>query len=149
MSELIRDTVFGHAVRFITNGRVLQYAEEKDPSLWKQYLDRNQTKNMALYGHPDDQTPEEKQEPQSSPVSEAQSTVNVNVNGNSNGNGNLSEATRPETSSPPRSGHGEYQLSSTITGQRIDSEKGRDTTMVTWFGDNDPEVRISLEHDRT
>lgn len=137
MSELIRDTVFGHAVRFITNGRVLQYAEEKDPSLWKQYLDRDQTKSMALYGHPDDQTPEEKQELQSSPVSEAQSTANAN------GNGNLSEATRSETPSPARSGDGEYQLSSTITGQRIDPEKGRDTTMVTWFGDNDPEVRIA------
>lgn len=138
MSELIRDTVFGHAVRFITNGRVLQYAEEKDPSLWKQYLDRNETKNLALYGHPDDQTPEGKQEPQSPPVSEAQSTVNLN----GDANGNLNKASQTETSPHARSGDGEYQLSSTITGQRIDPEKGRDTTMVTWFGDNDPEVRI-------
>ena len=37
----------------------------------------------------------------------------------------------------------EQQLSSTITGQVIDPEKGRDVTMVTWFGDNDPEVRRS------
>lgn len=131
MSELIRDTVFGHAVRFMTKGRVLQYAEEKDPSLWKQYLDRNQTKNMALYGRPDDETPEEKPERESAPVSETQSNVN----------GNLGEAIQSETSSPSRSGDAEYQLSSTITGQKIDPEKGRDTTMVTWLH-NDPEVRV-------
>lgn len=131
MSELIRDTVFGHVVRFITKGRVLQYAEERDPSLWKQYLDREQTKNMALYGHPDDKTPEEKQERESAPVSETQSNANGNVNG-----ANLSDE-----SSQTRAEDGDHQLSSTITGQKIDPEKGRDTTMVTWFGDNDPEVR--------
>lgn len=129
MSELIRDTVFGHVVRFITKGRVLQFAEEKDPSLWKQYLDRDQTKNMALYGHPGDETPEEKQERESAPVSETQS----NVNGHGT---DLSDQ-----SSQTRAGDGEHQLSSTITGQKIDPEKGRDITMVTWFGDNDPEVR--------
>lgn len=134
MSELIRDTVFGHALRFITKGKVLQYAEEKDPSLWKQYLDRNQTKNMALYGHPDDETPEEKQQRESAPVSETQSNVN--------GNGNLGEATASETSSPSRSEDGGHQLSSTITGQKIDPEKGRDATMVSWWGDNDQEVRV-------
>ena len=133
MSELIRDTVFGHLVRFITKGRLLQYAEEKDPSLWKQYLDRNQTKNMALYGHPEDETPEEKQARESAPVSETQS--NVNVNSDVNG------ANRSDESSQTGAGDGEHQLSSTITGQKIDPEKGRDTTMVTWFGNNDPEVR--------
>ena len=133
MSELIRDTVFGHLVRFITKGRLLQYAEEKDPSLWKQYLDRNQTKNMALYGHPEDETPEEKQARESAPVSETQS--NVNLNSDVNG------ANRSDESSQTGAGDGEHQLSSTITGQKIDPEKGRDTTMVTWFGNNDPEVR--------
>lgn len=131
MSELIRDTVFGHLVRLITKGRVLQYAEEKDPSLWKQFLDREQTKNMALFGHQGDESPDEKLERESAPVSETQSNVNVNVN-------------RPdlsEESSQTRAGDAEQQLSSTVTGQRIDPEKGRDITMVTWFGDNDPEVR--------
>lgn len=131
MSELIRDTVFGHLVRFLTKGRALQYAEEKDPSLWKQYLNRDQTKNMALYGHPGDETPEEKQERESVPVSETQS----NTYGNGNG------ASLSDESSPTRVGDGEHQLSSTLTGQKIDPEKGRDVTMVTWFGDNDPEVR--------
>lgn len=132
MSELIRDTVFGHIVRFVTKARVLQYAEEKDPSLWKQYLHRDQTKNMALYGHPGDETPEEKQERESAPVSETQS----------NANGDVIGANGSEESSQIRAGGREHQLSSTVTGQKIDPEKGRDTTMVTWFGENDPEVRI-------
>lgn len=132
MSELIRDTVFGHTLRFITKGRVLQYAEEKDPSLWTQYLDRNQTKNIALYAHPDEETPEEKQARESAPVSETQSDVNVDSD--------VDRANRSGESSQTRAGDGEHQLSSTITGQKIDPEKGRDTTIVTWFGNNDPEV---------
>ena len=132
MSDLFRDTVFGHAVRFITKGRYLKFVEEKDPSIWKQYIDRNQTKNMALYGHPDDESPEEKQESESASVSETPSQVNGNVNG----------ADLSEESSQTRAGDGEHQLSSTMTGQKIDPEKGRDLTMVTWFGDDDPEVPL-------
>ena len=123
MSELIRDTVFSHLVRLVTKGRVLQYAEEKDPSLWKRYLDHDQTKNMAIYGKPEG-TPEEKREKETSPA----------------GNKNVSSSS--EESSRTRSGDGEQQLHSTITGQKIDPEKGRDTSMVTWFGDNDPEVCV-------
>ena len=130
MSDLIRDTVFGHLLRFLTNGRVLQYAEEKDPSLWKQYLDRDQTKNMAMYGHTGDGEPEEKQERESSPTGETQSSDN----------GNGKEAKLSDDSSRSRADDGEPPLSSTITGQKVDPEKGRDTTIVTWFGDNDQEV---------
>ena len=121
-------------MRFLTKGRCFQFAEEEDPSIWKQYLDRNQTKNMALHGHPDDESLEEKPQRESAPVSETQSRAN----GNGNGNGaNLSDK-----SSQTRAEDGEQQLSSTMTGQKIDPEKGRDVTMVTWFGDKDPEVRI-------
>ena len=132
MSDLFRDTVFGYVVRFITKGRYLQFVEEKDPSIWKQYIDRNQTKNMALYGHPDDESPGEKQESESAQVSETPSQANGNVNG----------ADLSEESSQTRAGDGEHQLSSTMTGQKIGPEKGRDVTMVTWFGDDDPEVPL-------
>ena len=130
MSDLFRDTVFGHAVRFIFKGRFFQFAEEKDASLWKQYLDRKQTKNMALYGDPSGQPHEDKHERESAPVSETHSRANSNADG----------AKFSEESSQTRTGDGEHQLSSTLTGQKIDPEKGRDVTMVTWFGDNDPEV---------
>ena len=114
----MRDTVFGHFVRLITNGRIFQYAEERDPTIWKQYLDREQTKNIALYGNAEGLSTEEKSEKDDAPFSS-------------------------EDSSHTQVGNGEqqeHQLSSTITGQRIDTEKGRDITMVSWYGDNDPEV---------
>ncbi len=115
MAELLRDTVFGHLVRLITKGKVLQYAEEKDPSLWKQYIDREQTKNMALFGNLEGTESEEKKD--HSPSEESSQTRN-------------GDADQPEHN----------RLHSTITAQRVDTEKGRDTTMVTWFGDDDPEV---------
>ena len=121
MAQLIRDTVFGHAVRLITNGRYLQYAEEQDPTLWKQYLDREQTRNMALHGNSEGPGEEDKLEKDDANLpSEESSQTRV-------GNGELQE----------------HQLSSTITGQVIDPEKGRDITIVTWFGDMDPEVCVS------
>ena len=119
MAELIRDTVFGHFVRLLTHGRVLQYAEEKDPSLWKAYIDREQTKNMALFG---------------------------NTEGTESEKNNKSKEELPssEESSQTRDGNTEgrehNQLHSTLTAQRVDTEKGRDITMVFWFGDDDPEV---------
>lgn len=120
MAELMRDTVFGHFVRLISKRKYFQYAEERDPKLWKQYLDREQTKNMALYG---------------------------NTNGPSGDEGSEKEVvnTPSEESSQARAEEEEHdhQLSSTITGQVIDPEKGRDVTMVTWFGDNDPENPIN------
>lgn len=120
MAGLIRDTVFGHFVRLITKHRYLQYAEERDPKLWKQYLDREQTKNMALYGNTNGPSEDEKSEKE----------------GVNTPSGDSSETT-------VEGEEREQQLSSTITGQAIDPEKGRDVTMVTWFGDNDPEVCTS------
>lgn len=52
MAELIRDTAFGHLVRFVTRGKVLPYAEDRDPSLWKEYLSEEKTRRMAHHGHP-------------------------------------------------------------------------------------------------
>ena len=120
MAELIRDTVFGHFVRLITKQRYLQYAEERDPKLWKQYLDRGQTKNMALYGNTNGPSEDEMSE---------KGGVNTPSGGSSETTAEGEER--------------EQQLSSTITGQVIDPEKGRDVTMVTWFGDKDPEVCTS------
>ncbi|KAL6718125.1 GTPase-activating protein [Lecanora helva] len=118
MTELIRDTVFGHFVRLVTGGKVLQYAEEKDDRLWKHYINRDQTRNMAIYGNPEGTEAEKKEIGPSS-----------------------------ENSSQTRTGDREErphnQLHSTLTAQRVDTEKGRDVTMVTWFGDNDPEMPLN------
>ena len=117
MIELMRDTVSGHFVRLITKQRYFQYAEERDPKLWKQYLDREQTRNMALHGNTNGPSGDENSEKE---IINTPSSVSSDA--------------RAEGEEPGQ------QLSSTITGQVIDPEKGRDVTMVTWFGDNDPEV---------
>ena len=115
MTELIRDTVFGHAVRLMTKGKHMQYAEEKDPKLWKQFINHEQSKNMAMFGNAEG-TESEKMETSSGE----------------------SSPTRPAEEREHNTLH------STITAQRVDTEKGRDVTMVTWYGDNDPEVRLIL-----
>ncbi|KAL8681112.1 MAG: hypothetical protein Q9186_002764 [Xanthomendoza sp. 1 TL-2023] len=50
MAELIRDTAFGHLVRLVTRGKYLQYAEDKDPSMWQTYISGEKTKRMAHHG---------------------------------------------------------------------------------------------------
>ena len=110
--------------------------KEKDPPAWEKYLERGQTKNMALYDHADDETPEEKRERESAPVSES----HRDVNGSGSGNLSVNGRNRSEESSRTRTGVKEHQLNSTITGQKIDPGKGRDTTMVSRFGDSDPGI---------
>lgn len=114
-AELIRDTAFGHIVRLVTRNKVLQYEEEKDPSLWKRYLDREKSTNMAQYGvadPPPEIIREEKE---------------------------VSDSSDPEDSATeqPRL----PQLSTALTNVPIDPEKGRDIGLVGWWGDKDPEVR--------
>lgn len=133
MTEIIRDTVFGHIVRFISKGRLLQYAEERDPKLWKQYLDHEQTKNLALNGSAEGPPSEEKREESTADLSETSSRTRAEDQEQEHQMG------RARTAEEER----EHQLHSTTTGQRIDTEKGRDIAMVTWFGDDDPEVTFS------
>ena len=143
MIELIRDTVFGHLVRFLSKGKLLQYAEEKDAKLWKQYLDRDQTRNMALHGNLDGPqlTPDEKEKEVGNDSSESSRTRTPELE-------NIQTNAAQTRSLRQKETH-EHQMSSTITGQRIDTEKGRDVTIVTWFGDDDPEVPPSRSPDHS
>ena len=112
MTELLRDTIFGHSVRLATNARYFQYAEEKDPSLWKQYLHEEKTGHMAQHGQLGEETPSSHEE--------------------------KLEASEPSSqdTSPARLEH--VRTTNTI-GQKVDQEKGRDVNIIEWFGDNDPE----------
>ncbi|KAI4164632.1 MAG: hypothetical protein LQ342_001606 [Letrouitia transgressa] len=107
MAELIRDTVFGHLLRIATRGRVLQYAEQKDPSLWRAYLSDEKTRGMAHHGQPEPTAHNE-------PV--------------------------PSSEDSSRTRAGDDQHTNEVTGQRIDTEKGRDMNVVEWFDENDSEA---------
>lgn len=120
MAELIRDTVFGHFLRIISGGKVLPYEEERDPSLWKRYIDKEKSGRMAHHGHTGEEDENEEQDDnQQHDASRSGSTASSQ------------SGTRVASRDAP---HNE------ISGVRIDSEKGKDVNVVDWFGENDPEV---------
>jgi len=58
MAELFRDTAFGHLLRAISKNKILPYPEETNPDIWKQFIDKKGSANLAKYG----QTEEPKDE---------------------------------------------------------------------------------------
>ena len=126
MKELVRDTVLGHFLRLLTGGRVFPYEEDRDPSLWKRYIDVEKSGRMAHHGHTED---EEEDEEEADSTQQQQRASGVE--------GNATANTRD--SSDTEVGSGEVQRNE-VSGHPIDPEKGRDVSIVTWFGDDDPEV---------
>ena len=51
MTELIRDTVFGHLLRWASGGKVLPHPEDLDPSIWRKYVHEEKTARIAHHGH--------------------------------------------------------------------------------------------------
>ncbi|KAF4342725.1 Caffeine resistance 5 [Fusarium beomiforme] len=54
MKDLLRDTIFSHILRLLTNGKVFKYPEEEDASLWKKYIYAEKSANMARHGQTGD-----------------------------------------------------------------------------------------------
>ena len=137
MADLIRDTLFGHFIRLVSKQRYMQYEEERDPSLWKQYLDRDQTHNYAQFGHTDLSEQEQKEKDE-----RLANTKPLPTSGAESKSPSSDSDQTTLTDVPTRTTTHEHQLHSALTNQRVDTEKGRDLSLVSWFGDNDPEVRI-------
>lgn len=124
MSELIRDTVLGHFLRLVTGKKVLLYPEEKDPEIWKKYVSKEKSANMATHGQPQPPQEDEKKD------------------------GDKEDGSGPRSRGPSRTGSS--RSSSTIkddsgqvneaSGRPIDQEKGQDSFVVDWYGPDDPEV---------
>jgi DHA1 family multidrug resistance protein-like MFS transporter len=116
MADLIRDSAFGHCVRFVTKGKYFQYPEEKDPELWKKYVSHEKSGYMAYHG-----------------------TTSAPENA-----GDIDELTqahgvrsREHSEASSRTvGDGINEAS----GVRVDPEKGRDIHVVDWYGPDDPQV---------
>ena len=49
--EVLRDTVFGRLVRFVSRGKCFQYLEERDPSLWQDFVNAEKSAQIARLGH--------------------------------------------------------------------------------------------------
>jgi DHA1 family multidrug resistance protein-like MFS transporter len=81
MKDLIRDTIFSHALRLMTGGKVFKYPEEEDSSLWKKYVHTEKSANMAKHGQVQPPTDNEQQSRSSSSSTVVPSRRSGGVNG--------------------------------------------------------------------
>lgn len=141
MKELIRDTVFGHFLRIVTKIKVLSYEEERDPSLWKQFLDKEKSGNLARHGSVNEPQKDEEKEGQ---AGGDESSDNQGFKDDEVPNGEEQRQPQRETNPESRRSSdtrvGEQERRNEASGVVIDPEKGRDVSLITWFGDDDPEV---------
>ncbi|KIW63707.1 hypothetical protein PV04_08690 [Phialophora macrospora] len=159
MAELFRDTVAGQFLRLVTGRRILQYPEERDPSIWQRYLNVEKSANMALHGstsrpdQPEKELPsgtssdpptpavEEKQEPegapyynQAAPPPAAEEQVNAQPVFTRQQQRSRRSSISASTVNEP-----ENALVNTLSNTKVDPEKGRDADIVDWYGPDDPE----------
>lgn len=123
MTELIRDTAFGHIVRFVSRGKLLQYAEERDPSIYTRYLDEKKSGYLAHHG--DTNPPEDDEEPELAALGGARTREEK-------------EEKRRSSSRSSRTEVGDDV--NHASGVKVDPEKGKNIDVVGWYGDDDTEV---------
>ncbi|KAG8629185.1 hypothetical protein KVT40_003050 [Elsinoe batatas] len=128
VADLIRDSFFGHAVRLATRQKAFTYPEERDPAIAGRYYNYEKSTNMARYGQisPPEDAPKKDIE-KSDSTSPTPRPSNTQLYGRGDRGSVSSSATEaiPEVSN--------------IAGTPVDSEKGRDVTVIDWDGPNDPE----------
>lgn len=125
MAELIRDTVFGHLCRLLTGKRVLQFIEEKNPSIVDEYIHREKSDHMRHHGAPELQ--EEDGEKDGSKEEGEQAEERQRDARRSSGSSQTRVAGLEDANEGSK--------------QKVDPEKGRDVDVVHWFDEHDQEVR--------
>lgn len=118
VADLIRDSPFGHIVRLVTKRKVFQYPEEKDPSLWQKYVHEEKTAHVAYHGRTE--SPEDHE--------------NTDEPNNAGGMSQRDQGSRSSSQTQVAEGYNE------TVGVKVDPEKGKDLTVIHWYGDNDPQV---------
>jgi DHA1 family multidrug resistance protein-like MFS transporter len=112
MASLLRDTQFGHFLRFISGNKLLRYPEEIDSSLWKKPIQKDTNPSI-----PREHNSLEKTESKNSAIATA-------------------TATDTDTDTPTPN----HDLQD-LRDNHI-AEQGEDGFLVDWYGPNDPEVSI-------
>ncbi|GIZ39941.1 hypothetical protein CKM354_000330200 [Cercospora kikuchii] len=130
MTELIRDTAFGHAVRLLSRGKLLKYAEEADPSLYKNYVDEKKSGNLADHG--DTNPREDGTEP------ETLGGVRTREQGDRSEHDPEKTRSSSRDTSDTKAASDDASINH-ASGVRVDPEKGMDKNVVTWWGDSDSE----------
>jgi DHA1 family multidrug resistance protein-like MFS transporter len=144
MKELFRDTTTGHVLRLITKGRILQYEEDRDPSLWQRYIDKEKSGRMAHHDNTGEEEKEEKDDQKNdsgeddSGEGKDESFENDSSTQRPTGEERNQENARRSSSGTRVGADGTHR--NEVSGVPVDPEKGRDVSIVTWYGENDPEV---------
>ncbi|KAJ4515578.1 GTPase-activating protein [Exophiala dermatitidis] len=125
MAELFRDTVAGQTLRLITRRRILQYPEERDPTLWQKYINREKSANVATHGTTAPVSPEEQKDAEIRPWND--------------GNELATPQSSPSSGSSSTILEDGEQIVNIASNQKVDPEKGRDADIVDWYGPDDPE----------
>jgi DHA1 family multidrug resistance protein-like MFS transporter len=120
MMGLMRDTAFGQIVRVVSGRRYFKYPEEENHELWKKFIDTEKSANLAHHGTVD--PPEDDDE-----KSDADSD----------------RRPREDSDSSSRTHVGEGETINEASGVKVDSEKGKDINLVSWYGPDDPEMPMN------
>ena len=132
MKELFRDTSCGHILRLLSDGKLLRYSEEENPDIWRRYVDKEKSARMAQHGHTEEED-KDVDEDSETPEGEESDTQQRHEQNTQQGT----------TASNNRPGNQERQRNEG-SGVMVDPEKGKDATIVTWYSDNDPDVRTIM-----
>lgn len=116
--ECVRDSSFGHIVRFATGGRMFKFLDEKNPDIWKKVVSEEKSANMAHHG-----------------------TTEQQEDGSEKGDEKDDASARPDWNreSSEDTQVGDDAQRNQVSGAKVDPEKGKDVHLID-FLPNDPEV---------
>lgn len=131
MAELIRDTAFGHLLRFVSRSKWLKFAEEADPTYALCYITRRPTTEQA------DQFSEKSQ----CQTPTGSSTTESAKDSLESGDGDIADAVKwsAEYLDARLSDSSTQDLAPRHPDFFGDQERKGDLRIVTWYGDDDPE----------
>lgn len=128
MIELFRETACGQLIRLVTRNKLLQYPEERDPSIVERYLHKEKSANIAKYGQVEEPKPDDNDDEKDKDDNDDNSD---DKSGSETEVGDESSSTRNVRRQESHYNH--------ASGQKIDPEKGRDVDIIDWDGPDDPE----------
>lgn len=126
--DLIRDSAFGHLVRLASRGKFFPYPEERDTSLWKKFVNEEKSGHIAHHGD-------------TNPPSDDSEAELTGVRGIRTREANGDDPREPRRSSDTHvAGESEQQGYNEASGVKVDPEKGKDRSVIDWYGPEDPDV---------
>lgn len=108
--DIIRNSTFGYLVQLASRGKYFQYAEERDPSLLKQFI--NEDKSLNIRHHGNTNAPDDESEPR---------------------HNERSSRTQLHEDKTTYSQHNESYRTP------VDPGKGKDNNVIDWFYPADPD----------